>query len=392
MNVPMLDRPCTPLVIAGVHVGGDAYPNAHRTLEALRESGVAEIIERGLWLPESFRLWQLMRERPLRRLSIMCALWFGNLYSVFRSLPAARRLHAPVYVPYPAVPFLWLCSWIPRALRPTLIADAFISMWDSLVIDRAGAAKAGIAARCLHALESRALRTADVVLADTEANARYLEATFALRPGSVRAIPLAIVEPSITPEIAEAPFGKFLRVLYVGTLIPLHGIETLLRGISPLLDDPRFEFVIVGDGQDASVVEAFRVRYPHARLVWERRWQDAAQVERWIQSAQICLGVFGGAGKAGRVLPFKLYLYLANGRCIVTQTEMSLPADVPVPPVIRVNPDDPDSITEALSRLADNVEEVRTASKKASEYYWRYLSNHRVADVWKGLLHELLPR
>lgn len=384
-------NPSTGFIVAGVHLGGPGYPNAERTVMALRETGEVEIRECGYWLPDDFRLWQIVRAPPLKRLALIARIVLGNLWSGLRSLIVVWRTGQPVYVPYPAVPLLWLLSWIPSKVRPVLIADAFISLWDSLVIDRGGARSGRNVVRWLWRLERRALRSADHVLTDTTANATYLVSCFNLDPARVRAIPLAVIEPELSnngkPSInrPQRPF----RVVYVGTLVPLHGIARLLRGIEPLLEDARFEFLIVGDGQDAPIVETFCAVHPGARLRWVREWQSPAEMNALLDSAHVCLGVFGGDGKAARVLPFKLYLYLAHGRAVVTQSDMSLPMGLPSAPVVGIDWERPEQISSALLALVSEPARLKKLECEARTYFDSYLSNARVFDAWRELLSEL---
>lgn len=379
------------LVVAGVHLGGAGYPNAIRTVQALQARQEVHVVQCGRWLPDTFRLWSLTRAGVARQLRTLVLLAFGNLWSGLVALRQARKWRAPVYVPYPAVPLLWLYSFLPRRVRPLLVADAYISLWDSLVVDRGEARAHGRLAKLLRGVEGRALRTADVVLTDTQANRDYLVDIFAIEPSRVRSLPLAVVEPAACGTAVSPPpvEGGPLEVLFVGTFVPLHGISNLLLGITPLIHDPSFRFTVIGDGQDADQVEKFLRDHPRANVRWVREWQQPAQLAQWVQAADVCLGVFGGTGKASRVLPFKLYMYLAYGRAVVTQGALSLPADVPMPPVLTVQSERPQRITKALQFLRDDPAERSRLQHDAAEFYRTHLSNARVAEIWIALLREI---
>jgi glycosyltransferase involved in cell wall biosynthesis len=379
------------LVVAGVHLGGAGYPNAIRTVQALQARQDVHVVQCGRWLPDTFRLWSLTRASMVRRLQTLVLLAFGNLWSGLVALRQARKWRAPVYVPYPSVPLLWLYSFLPHRVRPLLVADAYISLWDSLVVDRGGARAQGRFAKLLRGVEGRALRTADVVLTDTQANRDYLVDIFAIESSRVRSLPLAVVEPDVCRTAVSPPpvEGGPLEVLFVGSFVPLHGISSLLLGITPLIHDPSFRFTVIGDGQDADQVERFLQDHPCANVRWVREWQQPAQLAQWVQAADVCLGVFGGTGKASRVLPFKLYMYLAYGRAVVTQGTLSLPAGVPMPPVLTVQSERPQQITQALQFLRDNPAEKSRLQHDATRFYRAHLSNARVAEIWIALLREI---
>jgi glycosyltransferase involved in cell wall biosynthesis len=360
-------------------------------LKALQACQGIQIVECGRWLPETFRLWSLMQANVARRAWTVTRLVLANLLSGFVALRHARKLRAPFYVPYPAIPLLWMFSFVPRRARPPLVADAYISLWDSLVVDRGGARTQGMFSKLLRAVEGRALRAADIVLTDTQANREYLIDIFAIKPSGVRSLPLAVVEPASAERHTAEPLTErnALEVLFVGTLVPLHGISNILLGIAPLVYDASFRFTVIGDGQDSERMDQFLQSHPGANVRWIREWQPPSELARWIESADVCLGVFGGAGKASRVLPLKLYLYLAHGCAVITQKAMSLPAGVPMPPLLTVESENPEHITNALQFLRANPEAVLRMQHDAARFYETHLSNARVVDIWIVLLQEL---
>src|SRR5690606_3408627 len=110
-----------------------------------------------------------------------------------------------------------------------------VSLWDSMFRDRLAGSAEGLASRMLRCFERRSLRAATLVLADTEANRRQLIADFALAPDRVRSIPLAIDEQPFRSRAGSvAAPGRPGRVLFVGTLVPLHGIEVVLAAAAML--------------------------------------------------------------------------------------------------------------------------------------------------------------
>ncbi len=324
----------------------------------------------------------------LGQLRQMAGIAWGNAISLMRMLTSARGRGAPVYVPYPSMFFMWMLSWLPRRLRPYCIVDAYISVWDASFRDRARGE--GPAARIVHAFEARALKAASVVLVDTVANARHFVEDFDIEPARLRAFPLAIDEDQFlaVPPRTDAE-SDVLRVLFVGTLIPLHGIEQILEAARELAGShPMVRFRIVGDGQLGSLIERFIEENPHVELEWVREWCDLDTVAAQIARADVCLGVFGGDRKAARVLPFKLYMYLAGGRPVVSQPKGSTPDGVPAPPVVAAEPAIPGSIASAIVHLLEQGPAERARlGRAAREFYLANLSNAEVMRRWSQLTH-----
>ena len=379
------------LYVAGLGLRGDGYPNAARTIALLREHADLEVEDCGGWLPESLHLWRLAQMPRWRALRWLLVLVFGNLRSLLRVLMRLWTSPGMVYVPYPGVFFLFLASLLPRVWRPRCVVDGYISIWDSAFRDRSVARRQGSAARAIKWCEARALRAAAMVLVDTDANRDVFMAEFGLAADKVCSIPLAINEEQFTT--IAAPRSRrdaaAIRVLFVGTLIPLHGIDVILGAFARLVDDPRFEFRLIGDGQQAHLVAGFIAAHSSASVTWVRKWCTLDEIAQEIAAADICLGVFGGESKAARVLPFKLYMYLAAGRAIVSQALLSTPQGVPFPPIEALTQRRGTDLAAAIERIADDPARRERMQHEATAYYRRWLSNECVIDAWREVLGRL---
>jgi glycosyltransferase involved in cell wall biosynthesis len=264
-----------------------------------------------------------------------------------------------------------------------------------MVKDRATIGPNGLVSRALFLFERRALRAADRVIVDTVANERYLVQAMGLDAGKVRSMPLATdtyqMEDRVGPP-SQAPLPastiRPMRIVFIGTFIPLHGLVRLLEQLAPLLSDPRFSFLLVGDGQEGQRVSKLLKDLPSASVMWIRDWQSPAQLSQHVKAADVCLGVFGGSGKAARVLPFKVYLYLAAGRPILTQSEYSLPAGAPRLPAVVIEHAEDGAAVRALLSLHEQPELRAQLSRRGASYFHEHLSRTALARHWSALLLE----
>ena len=151
--------------------------------------------------------------------------------------------------------------------RP-VIFNPLVSLHETLVEDRGRfgarlAAGAGVPAR----VDRIALRRADLVVADTEQNARHLAELGGL-PGERLAVCFVGAEERLFRPGWQPP--ESFHALFVGKLIPLHGLETILAAARLA---PEIPFRVVGSGQlDALLLD----RPPNVEWVRVGRLRAAA--------------------------------------------------------------------------------------------------------------------
>lgn len=360
------------LLIWGVHRDTDGYPNTRYRLQFLRgleEFDVKEIV-RPIHIPNWGK--KLGKLGPI--IPSLTSL-YSHIHILWQYIILRRAPHV-LYVPYPAILALAMLDFIPQKLRPReIIADAFISIYDTVVNDRKLLEPPSIPARILHALERKAYHQADHIVVDTEQNADFLRNEFNLNASKVTAIPLS------TNEVAyhSTPYlpGKSCHILFIGTMIPLHGISTILATAKLLETVTAIQFRLIGSGQ-----EGYKVKQAMANgatnLEWITHWQSAEQLANEIAQADICLGIFDSGDKAQRVCPFKLYAYSAVGRAVVTaQTSWvhTATSNLEYEPFATVNAMDPEALAEKISDLLQHPEARKAYATNARKFYQDHLCN-----------------
>src|SRR5919198_2418025 len=189
--------------------------------------------------------------------------------------------------------------------RP-VVFNPLVSLSDTFVADRGRFRPGSPAARALALVDRHALRAADLVVADTHANADHLAALATLPRDRVEVAFVGAEERVFGP--GWAPLEPF-TVLFVGKLIPLHGVETVLAAAGTA---PELRFRLVGSGQLEHLVRA-----RPANVDW-LPWVEYERLPSELHEAGCALGIFGTSGKAQRVIPNKAFQALACGTPLVT--------------------------------------------------------------------------
>lgn len=368
--------------VAGVALDGPGYPNACATTRMLESHPGVQVKDIAHWLRPDFHLWKLARGTRTQKVAGLSRIIWGTAASLCRLL-LRHRTGDRVYVPYPSAFLLWLLSWLPRRWRPRCVCDAYITLWDSLFQDRGMGAAGGWLSRLLLRAEVRALGAATHVIVDTQANAQHIHRLFGVPLERIHAFPLALDEALLPGRDGGRRGGHGIHVVFIGTFVPLQGTKIIAQAIDKLRGQDSPEFTLIGDGQQAD--EASRWLQDNPAVSWLRGWQPADVIGAHLACADICLGIFGGDGKAARVLPFKLYMAMAAGKAIITQHAYSTPDGCPPIPAMTCDAT-PEALAEAITLLARDPERRIRLERQSRDYFERYLSTTALAAHWERLL------
>lgn len=374
-----IKREPTNVTILGVHVKSTGYPNVTFRIRDLKQS--PQLRTREINFP--FRVLSLHQRKRSRVWKLLRLLWaaFRLTYAHLHILIAYFWHGRPnkLYIPYPSALVLFSLSMLPKAWQPGyVVADCFISLYDTAVTDRGLISPASWAARALKSLESRSYRAADIIVVDTDLNASYFRETFGLTPSKVIALPLSIDESVFRPS-PYLPSGDFCTVLFIGTFVPLQGADIIAQAAVILRARHDVQFRLIGSGQTAEAVERVFAGGRPENVDWVTQWVDSERLAAEIRDADICLGIFGAGSKAQRVWPLKNYAYMAIGRAIITgdtllSRRMLQQSDSA--PFLTVPHGDPAALAAAIVTLAQHPERRKDYAKNARLFYDRYLCSH----------------
>ena len=271
---------------------------------------------------------------------------------------------------------------IPGARRAArgrpVVFDPLVSLFDTFVGDRGRFRATSVVGRALFAIDRAALRAADVVVADTGAQAAFYVEQFGLSPDRVRVCLVGAEERLFSPRTsAHQPF----HAIFVGKLIPLHGLDTILAAARLI---PEVPFRIIGSGQLESALAHAPANVSHAG------WVEYERLPEEVRSSGCALGVFGTSPKAARVIPNKAYQALACGVPLVT-------ADTPAARelltddenAVLVPPGDPRSLADAVRRLAGDRATAERIGAAGRATFERRASEAVLGGEWRALFEQL---
>lgn len=228
---------------------------------------------------------------------------FIKYWRLFVKHARLKNRYDVMIVGFPAqavMPLAWLISSRP------IVMDAFISLYEMNISDRALYSPRGLYAFYYWFLDWFSCWLARIVLVDTNAHGDYFAQTFGVSRRKLRRV-FAGAEIENDALSRDSGEGKDFLVHWHGSYIPLHGVASILSAAS-LMRDTTVQWEIIG--REHAPCDAERVVFfghmPFSKLMGH------------VKKSTLCLGIFGATQKAKRVIPNKIYEYLSRGKAVIT--------------------------------------------------------------------------
>lgn len=293
---------------------------------------------------------------------------------------AIERPHC-VVVPYPGHQVV---GDVRARTDVPVVLDLFLSAYDTVIEDRRLAAPGSLAAQWCERLDRNACANADLVLLDTPENAAYVAELTGLPAERFAWLP--VHDPDAPRQAAawRSPGDGPIDLLFFGTGVPLHGLDILLGAVASV---PRVRLTLVGGAaDDRSRAHALLGE----RLRLEPEFVDRRRLQELLDASHLVAGIFGGSGKARRVVPFKVVHALAAGRPVLT-------ADTPAVcrwlegsgAVFLAPPADVAGLAARLRELVREPGRLQAAAALARPAYDRRFGDEACARRFRDLMSRL---
>jgi len=269
-----------------------------------------------------------------------------------------------------------------------IVFDVFLSLYDSMIVDRKMDSGNSMLARLAKWLDKTACRLADVVILDTYRHIEFFHKVFDVPREKMFRVYASADEDVFYPRDAKKENTSF-RVLFYGKYIPLHGIEHIVDAAELLATDPEIRFTLIGRGQ----------LYPEIRrIVADRRlpnidfieWVNYENLPNHIASADVCLGIFSSSEKAARVIPNKVFQAMAMGKAVITgRTPGSEEGLVDRENVLLCNVADAEDLASTIRMLQHDVALKKKIELNARQTFNSIFGNEAVKSSLQAIISKV---
>ena len=212
-------------------------------------------------------------------------------------------------------PLAWL-------LRKKIVFDPLVSGYDTAVLDRNEYNPESFFARYIRIQDRLSLRTSDLVIFDTATHEKYFKRLLGVKLASSAVIPVGFNSKVFIRDLFSKRNNQedTLNVAYWGTVVPLHGIDRVVRATQLVQKESniRFHFFLQNNQDKLEFlrnVEGGDGTLPTNVTVHLHRIMDDPSV---LCSMGAAIGIFGTSQKAGNVISSKIYEAMSLGIPVFT--------------------------------------------------------------------------
>ena len=211
--------------------------------------------------------------------------------------------------------------FVRRATTKPLVFDPLVSRYMTKVYDYKRVSRYSPRALKNYLKDLVSMRTADIVIADTEQHRQYFHNVIKIQEEKIKIIPVGVDTNLFFP--MSKGTNTRIKVGFYGSYIPLHGIDRIIEAARLLRSYTDIHFEVVGNGFEEKKVKALVRKDPLQNLTLTDL-VPYHQLNHKINTFDICLGVFGSGIKTGMVVPNKVFHYAACGKCIITKNTSAI--------------------------------------------------------------------
>ena len=225
-------------------------------------------------------LWQGSEDRVSRAAGKWLDLPFlWRIVKAYLSL-IRKHYHAPPYdvmmLGYPGEFDTFLGRLLSWTRRKPLALDHIMSLY-LIAIERGLHQKSPLTVKFIRAAEWVSLRLCDLIICDTEGYRDYHCKTYSLTADRFRLVPAGADDRLFFPRPEVTPPTDRFRVMYHGTFLYSHGVETIVAAAALLKDRADIEFLFCGTGPEE----------PHIRQLAEESGADNIVFTGWVERPEM---------------------------------------------------------------------------------------------------------
>lgn len=290
-----------------------------------------------------------------------------------------RKQYDVLFVAFPGFQVMILAKFLTSK---KIIFDCFAPLYESEVLDRQKTKKGSLRAKYYWFLDKFSAKLADKVLLDTNEHIKYFVEEFGFNP-SADGKKFERIFIGVDNNFFESPVKKGKEqekfvVHFHGTNIPLQGIKCILEASYLLRGYLDINFIFVGPNikDDKRYSSYF---FDNIETVGKVPYYE---MPKYIDQADLCLGIFGNTEKTQRVIPNKVFECVSRKKPTITVGSPAVMELFSENDLFFVSVDDSQELAGAILSLKNNPNMME---KLAENGYNRFIQSSTPIILGKEL-------
>ena len=265
--------------------------------------------------------------------------------------------------------------------KKPIVFDFYLSIYDMMCNDRKLYTPDSIMGKITYWIEKKSLEKADYVIVDTHKLIESLSTMYDVPKDKFVRVPLTINEENVVKKDVERYKDEF-TVLYVGSYIPLHGVEVVIEVANILQKrDEKVFFLMIGQGPSYANCKILAEKYG-LRNIEFKGFMTLEALNYYYNAADINLGLFSTGERANSVVLNKTNDSFRVGKPHLTlETDAMKEAFSDNEDIFYTKDNRPETLVERIIEIKNNKPLLESVGKKAYQSYFDKLSNAKAAEI-----------
>ncbi len=293
-----------------------------------------------------------------------------------------------IFVAYPGYVIMPLAWILAKLTGKKIVFDAFMSAYDSMILDRQVYSKFSFQAVKYFLLDWLACVLADTILLDAEEYIKYYVKTFKIKKEKFRRLLVGSDDKVLYPREQKKQTKNFL-VHFHGTYIPLQGVPYIVKA-AKILEKEEIEFNLIGrlDTYGEAINLSQELGLNNINFI---NYMPYAELGEYMARADVCLGKFGDSDKASRCSSFKVVEAIAMARPLITGDNSSMREIFKDKEnCLFCQMKDEKDLTAKILELKNNPKLREKIAKNGYQIYLKYFTPKAIGAELKGIFQELV--
>lgn len=294
-----------------------------------------------------------------------------------------------LFVGYPGHYDVFLARLLAWVRGVPLVWDVFNSLF--LIVSERGIDRDHpFTVRMIRSLEKIACRLPDMLILDNQLFIDWFCLTHKLKPDRFRVVPIVADDRNFKPIETSINGGGKFNVIFYGTYIPNHGVDTIVHTAKLLQDDPEIHFEMVGIGPERD--QAVRLaRELQLKNITFYDWIEPTELAKLIARAEVVLGAFGTTRQLELTNNTKIYEGFAMQKAVVSGASPAIPQPVENEVhLLLCRRGDPQSLAESILRLKADPDLRKRLAQAGNALFKRQFNPTPVGAQLRAYLEELV--